>query len=237
MMHKTLDFDLMIKGEPDDEGTFEGLASPFGGPADSYGDVIEAGAYAETLQRHYRSGTMPVMLWSHDQSEPIGIWTEMHEDGKGLYGKGRLIKGVRRADEAHLLMRHKAVRGLSIGYRVLDSQPDGKVTRLKKIDLLEVSIVAIPAASRARITTVKHSDHTALLRNRLVAGDPPSLREWEKGLRDALDLSQSEAEKAVRLCLKGIAQGEPGNAETDPTTLAAITVLRDALKGFSYPRT
>ena len=227
----TLDFSLDIKSA-DDEGSFEGYASPFNGPADSYGDIVEPGAYADTLARHYRSGTMPVMLWAHDQAEPIGVWTEMHEDGKGLYGKGRLIKGVRRADEAHLLMRNKAVRGLSIGYRVVESVPDGMTNRLKKIDLHEVSIVAIPAASRARIVTVKNTDNYALLRARYLAGELPSDREFEKGMRDAFGLSNAQAERVVRLYRKGPALGEPGNEPNDDNTALAVALLRDALKGF-----
>ncbi len=229
----TLDFSLEIKAtDQDGDGTFEGLASPFGGPADSYSDIIEPGAYADTLAKHYRAGTMPVMLWAHDQAEPIGVWTEMYEDGKGLYGKGRLIKGVRRADEAHLLMKNKAVRGLSIGYRVLESVPDGAVNRLKRIDLHEVSVVAIPAASRARIVTVKSHDDFLLLQARLLAGELPSDRELDKGLKVAFGLSNSQAEKAVRLLRKGPALGEPGNEPNDDNTALAVALLRDALKGF-----
>lgn len=233
MTTKTLDFDLEIKAA-DEEGSFEGYASPFGGPADSYGDVVEPGAYADTLAKHRRAGTMPVMLWGHDQREPIGVWKEFHEDGKGLYGKGQLLKGIRRADEAAILIRAKAVRGLSIGYRVVEAEPDGPVMRLRKIDLHEVSIVAIPAAPRARISTIKaDSDHYALLRARLLAGEPPSDRELEKGMRDAFGLSNAQAERVVRLFRKGQAQGEPGDAPNEINTLAAIAVLRDAIKGFS----
>jgi HK97 family phage prohead protease len=228
-----LDFHLEIKAAPDDEGTFEGMASPFGGSPDSYGDVVDPGAYADTLAEHKRKGTMPLMLWGHNPDEPIGVWESLAEDGTGLRGKGRLLRGVRKAEEVYIMLKNKAVRGLSIGYRVIEAVPEGKITRLKKLDLLEVSVVAFPAAPRARVTGIKtDSDHFLALRNRLVAGDPPSLREWDKGLRDAFGLSNSEAERAVRLCLKEIAQGEPVNAETDKDTLA-IAMLRDALKGFS----
>jgi uncharacterized protein len=230
-MNKTLDFALDIKST-DDDGRFEGWASPYGGAPDSYGDIVEKTAYDDTLAKHRANNTMPVMLWAHDQAEPIGVWENFESKGDGLYGTGRLIKGVRRADEAHLLMKNGAVRGLSIGYRVVDSVPDGKMTRLKKIDLHEVSIVAIPAADRARIVHVKNTDNYALLRARLLAGDLPGDRELEKGMRDAFDLSNSQAEKAVRLIRKGLAQGEPVNEPNDETSALAVALLRDALKGF-----
>jgi HK97 family phage prohead protease len=236
MMNKTLDFNLEIKAAPDDEGTFEGLASPFGGAPDSYGDVVDPGAYAETLAAHKRRGTMPLMLWGHNPDEPIGVWEELAEDGTGLRGKGRLLRGVRKADEVYIMLKARAVRGLSIGYRVVESVPDGNLTRLKKLDLLEVSVVAFAAAPRARVTTVKDSDHIALMRARLLAGELPSDRELEKGTRDAFGLSNAQAERFVRLLRKGQAQGEPGDASNDPNTLAAVAALRDALKGFSFPR-
>lgn len=232
-MNKTLDFAFEIKAVDDKaEGTFSGYASPFGGAPDSYGDIVEPGAYADSLAKHRRKGTMPVMLWGHNADEPIGVWTEFVEDGKGLWGEGRLLKGIRRADETHILLKEKAINGLSIGYRTIEAVPDGATMRLKKLDLIEVSVVAFPAA-RARVDTVKTSDHTARLRERLLAGDPPTVRVWEKGLRDAFGLSQAEAERAVRCCLKDLAQGEPGN-ETDRTNaLATLALLRDAVKGFS----
>lgn len=232
-MNKTLDFHLAIKAtDAAEEGSFEGLASPFGGKADSYGDVVDPGAYIDSLIKHKRNGTMPVMLWSHNPDEPIGVWKDFSETPNGLYGKGQLLKGIRRADEVHLMLKAGAVRGLSIGYREIEGEQDGDVYRLKKLDLHEVSIVAFPAAPRARVTTVK-SDHLDVLRKRLLAGEPPTDREWEKGMRDAFGLSNSEAERAVRLCLKGRAQGEPGEHETDLRTQATVALLRDALKGFT----
>jgi uncharacterized protein len=239
-MNKTLDFAFEIKASDDgEEGSFEGLASPFGGPADSYGDVVEPEAYAETLVKHRRQGTMPIMLWNHNPDEPIGVWKEFATDGKGLRGKGQLLLGVRRAQEIHLLMKAKAVTGLSIGYRALEGEKDGDTYRLKKIDLFEVSVTPFPAAHRARVDlgTVKSTDHFACLRNRLLAGDRPTDRELEKGVRDAFGLSNAEAERAVRLCLKVAAQGEPGKHETDQTTLQTLAVLREAIKGFSQLRT
>jgi HK97 family phage prohead protease len=231
-MTKTLDFNLEIKAADEDEWTFEGLASPFNGPADSYGDVVIPGAYTDTLAKHFRNGTMPVMLWAHDPAEPIGVWEKFHEEGRGLYGRGRLLKGVRRAEEAYILLKNKAIRGLSIGYRVVEAEPDGPINRLRKIDLHEVSIVAIAAAPRARVTEVKHTDNYALLRARYLAGELPSDREFEKGMRDAFGLSNAQAERVVRLYRKGPALGEPGNEPNDDNTALAVALLRDALKGF-----
>jgi HK97 family phage prohead protease len=225
---KTKDFALSVK-KVDDDGMFEGYASIFGN-TDSYGEKVMPGAFGESLAQHRREGTKPLLLWQHDPDRPIGVWDDLAEDGKGLWGKGRLLPGVRQAEEALILLRAGALRGLSIGYREVRTEPDGNHRKLLELDLVEASIVSFPANRRARVEQVK-SENYALLRTRLVAGERPSLRELEKGMRDAFDLTNSEAERAVRLVFKEIASGEPG-ATTNDATAAALVQLKDALAGF-----
>lgn len=91
-MMKTKDFALQVK-DLSEEGTFEGYGSIFGN-LDSYGEKVMPGAFAESLARHKREGTKPLMLWQHNPDQPIGVWEDLVEDGKGLRGIGRLLKGV-----------------------------------------------------------------------------------------------------------------------------------------------
>ncbi len=116
---KTKDFALEVKDLSED-GTFEGYGSIFGN-VDSYGEKVVPGAFVESLAKHRREGTSVLMLWQHNPDEPIGVWDDLAEDAKGLWGKGRLIMEVQRAKEVYALLRAKAVRGLSIGYRELDT--------------------------------------------------------------------------------------------------------------------
>jgi HK97 family phage prohead protease len=101
---KTKDFCLDVKATDEDSGTFEGYASVFD-VKDSYNEVVLPGAFADSLKTHFRQGTMPALLWQHDPSQPIGVWDDLAEDGKGLRGKGRLLKGVRLADEVHIMLK------------------------------------------------------------------------------------------------------------------------------------
>lgn len=139
-------------------GTVEGYASLFGGGPDAYGHIVAPGAYAASLARHRREGTVPVMLWSHDPASPIGRWETLAEDPKGLRVAGVLNLKADRGQQAHEHLKAGDVNGLSIGYRVPDGgavpNADGTLT-LKEIDLLEVSIVAVPANWQARVTGVK----------------------------------------------------------------------------------
>lgn len=202
---------FQIKAVDDDSGEFEGYASTFGGPPDTYGDIIAKGAFSKSLKSHAEKGSVPKLLWQHDRDQPIGKWLSLEEDEKGLRAHGRLTMAVPKAREAHALMKDGAIDGLSIGYRIAKNGytvDDEGVWTLKEIDLLEVSVVTIGANERATVTSVKAFKARAELMDRLKAGDRLSEREFEV-LFKGLGLSNSEAERAVRLHFKG--QGEPAD--------------------------
>lgn len=141
------------------EGEISGYAAVFNGPPDSYGDVIAAGAFADTLAEHRAASTRPLMLWQHDPSQPIGVWDEVKEDGKGLAVKGRLVLETRAGADAYALLKAGALSGLSIGFRTRKAETRAGGGRLlKTAELIEISLVSRPAQSRARITGVKAAD-------------------------------------------------------------------------------
>jgi len=128
------------------DGSFSGYASVFGLP-DLGNDVIERGAFARSLAKGGVSGVR--MLWQHDAAEPIGVWTAIREDARGLYVEGRLAKGVARARDALELMRGGGLDGLSIGFRTVKARKDAR-TGLRHIieaDLWEISVVPFPEAA------------------------------------------------------------------------------------------
>lgn len=178
---KTKDFALHVK-DVEEDGTFTGYGSIFGN-IDSYGESVEPGAFAKSLARHAKEKTRPLMLWQHNTDSPIGVWEDLVEDSKGLRGVGRLLKGVRLADEAHIMLKAGALQGLSIGYREIRVEPDGNNRKLKELDLLEISVVSFPANRRARIDSVK-SERAEEFARRLRDGDPPSIKEFEDVLGD-----------------------------------------------------
>ena len=92
------------------------------------------------------------MLWQHDPAQPIGVWDEVREDGKGLYVKGRILTDVEKGREAIALIEAGAIDGLSIGYRTVRAQKDGKGQRLlSELELWEVSLVTFPMLPDARV--------------------------------------------------------------------------------------
>jgi hypothetical protein len=138
----------------DAEGIVEGYASLFG-EVDQARDMVMPGAFAMTLK--LRGVRRIPMLFQHDPAEPIGVWLDLHEDGRGLYARGRLIPDVTRAREVLALVRAGAIDGLSIGFRTASARVDPK-TRIRKVtgvDLWEISIVTFPLLNGARVQAVK----------------------------------------------------------------------------------
>ncbi len=134
-----------------DGHVIEGYASVFG-LADQGGDLVEAGAYAASLAALKGAGRSVKMLWQHDPAQPIGVWDEVREDGRGLYVKGRLLRDVSKGREAATLIEAGAIDGLSIGYRTITAcKDDAGQRRLKALDLWEVSLVTFPMLPQARV--------------------------------------------------------------------------------------
>lgn len=188
-----------------DNGTFSGYGSVYN-VTDQGGDVVEAGAFEKSLKTWRDSGRVVPVLWQHKTSEPIGSWPELSEDNHGLLGKADLwIEDAPYARIAHKGMKSKTITGLSIGYRIKRETLDRKagVNRLHELDLVEISVVTNPMNDAARVDSVKA---------KLLAGDKPTIREFEEFLREK-GFSRSEAERIAahgfkdwqaRECVTGI---------------------------------
>ncbi|MER2536038.1 MAG: HK97 family phage prohead protease [Rhizobiaceae bacterium] len=222
---KTKDFALEVKDLSED-GTFEGYGSIFNN-VDSYGEKVVPGAFIESLAKHRREGSSVLMLWQHNPNEPIGVWEDLAEDAKGLWGKGRLLVEVQRAKEVHVLMKNKAIRGLSIGYREIDADQDNAVRLLKKLDLWEISPVSFPANRRARVESVK-SERMEEFARRLRDGEPMPVKEFENILREA-GVPKS---MAVQIASHGYAKAIRSESEGSKATEPALSALRAAVSAF-----
>ena len=94
----------------DQPGVFSGYASLFG-VADNQGDRVEPGAFRTSLEAWRAKGRRPAMLWQHNPSEPIGLWTGIEEDAVGLRVEGRLLLSVRAGTEAYEHIKAGTVSG------------------------------------------------------------------------------------------------------------------------------
>lgn len=168
-------------------GVFSGYGSTFGN-VDQYGDMIMKGAYKKTLAAWKKEKKLPKMLVQHGFGEsglPVGKWTSMEEDDKGLRVEGKLFPAeTELMRHIHMAMKAGELDGLSIGYRAKDfeygTKPGEPRRTLKGIDLFEVSIVTFPADLNSRVQAVK-------------AADIKTRRDFEKVLRESGLFSKNDA--------------------------------------------
>ena len=117
---------------------------------DRYGDIIEPSGW---LLDSFRKN--PVALFNHQPDKVVGNWRNVHVEGERLIGDfepappgtTQVADDVRRLIEANLL------RATSVGFLPRESEPiDPKNpwngTRYLQQELLETSIVSVPALSK-----------------------------------------------------------------------------------------
>lgn len=152
---------LQVKAAgPDDgleDGQFVAYASVFGN-VDSYGDIVDHGAFKRTLGEWEQKGATIPVLWGHDMQDPfanIGGVSSAEEDERGLKVTGSLDLENPTAAQVYKLLKGRRVNTMSFAYSVLDSEKSGDGLHLKDLDLFEVSIVPVPANDQAQVLTVK----------------------------------------------------------------------------------
>jgi HK97 family phage major capsid protein len=147
-----------VKAVNDDERIIEGYAST--PTPDRRGDVMEPMGAEFDLPQPF--------LWQHDQERPIGEVFEAKPQKDGIYIRARVSKVEEpgrlkdRLDEAWQSIKHKLVRGLSIGWSPLEAAPmkSGGLHVLKWI-WAETSAVTVPMNAEASILRIKELDLAA----------------------------------------------------------------------------
>ena len=117
---------------------FAGYAAVFD-RVDRAGDLMRQGAFAG-------AGAVP-LLWQH-RGRVVGTIEAIGEDARGLRVSGRVEDA-----ELAALVRGGAVAGLSVGYRAV-AATQGAYRELTAVDLVEVSLVAVPMQPLARVDSV-----------------------------------------------------------------------------------
>ncbi|CAI09248.1 phage major capsid protein [Aromatoleum aromaticum] len=138
---------LTVKSFDEDEGVFTGIAST--PSTDRVGDIVEtAGITAKHL---------PVpLLWQHDHDKPAGIVESMTPTAKGLVVVCRVLKDASAEVKSYWEFVKAGAVSLSIGFRPLEYAPlAAGGYHYKQVELLELSLVTVPAHQDARILTTK----------------------------------------------------------------------------------
>lgn len=117
--------------------------------ADRTGDITRKGAFRYALP-------MP-LLDAHNQAEPVGTVTAIRETDAGIeFDATLLVNKVARATELAHLIEARAIGAVSIGFVNRKSRRTAEGGReIQEADLLEISLVAVPAHPDARLISFK----------------------------------------------------------------------------------
>lgn len=140
---------FLIKAVGLENTIISGYASVFN-IVDSQNDIVQKGAFEDTKPENIK------LLWQHDTLKPIGIIKSLYEDDYGLKIQAEINNRILLGKETTELVRQKVIDGLSIGFCAKDFEYDNQGVRLlKKVDLMEISVVTFPANRNAGIINVK----------------------------------------------------------------------------------
>lgn len=228
-----------------EEGSLAGYGAIFDN-VDYQNDRIERGAFAKSLEHHKAHRSMPAMLWQHDEFQPIGKWTDMKEDNKGLYCEGRLNLNVLRGREAYEHVKAGDIAGLSIGYVpgevAYDTVKQARILKSFKV-LGEVSLVTMGANPEANIESIKsaiadmrleeegmaekarHWDGWSDLLERIANGETWESHELNDVCRRA-GLSKSRSTQLVAKLIPALRSNSVGNHALDDLSAAISNLQR-----------
>ncbi len=205
-MFKIKNTPLRVKAAgPDDnldEGVFEAYASVFGN-TDSYGDIVEPGAFKRTLDEWASKGETIPVLWGHDMHDPfanIGGVLAAEEDEHGLKVTGQLDLDNPTAAQVYRLMKGRRTNRMSFAYSVRDSEKRDDGNHLKDLDLFEVSVVQVPANDLAEVLTVKSAADALVKAGRVLSQkNETALREARDSIDSVLkSLERDDEDEAAR---------------------------------------
>ena len=128
--------------------TISGYAAIFNN-RDKVGDVLLKGCFAKSIQDRgpeSQANDKIIMLWQHDQHEPIGRISVLREDEKGLYFEA-VIDDVERGNQAIKQLESGTLNQFSIGYSYVWEKCEYDEARdsfiVKEVVLYEISVVSI----------------------------------------------------------------------------------------------
>ena len=144
-----------------DNGMIAGYFSTYDVEPDSYGDIIEKGAFTETIAKRAESGHPFPLCFNHDFSAVIGSVKKIEDTEKGPYIEAEFLD-TQMAQDVRKMLQSGAIYQFSFAYDVLQSRVPTEEEKkmgignvLQKLDVFEISVVTVPANQNAVATEVK----------------------------------------------------------------------------------
>lgn len=176
-----------------ENGMIAGYFSTYDIEPDSYGDIVEKGAFTKTIAKRAESGHPFPLCFNHDFSAVIGSVKTIEDTEKGPYIEAEFLD-TQLAQDVRKMLQSGAIYQFSFAYDVLNSRKPtedesakGITNVLTELDVFEISVVTVPANQNAVATEVK-----AGRRNR--KADELIIRECIKSLESLLDDGADDTE-------------------------------------------
>lgn len=235
---KTADAKITLKADDSEAGTFDALVAVFGN-VDLQGDVIDPGAFTETLAAYKSAGVPIPILWSHDWEDPASHIGYADAAKAEETADGLLLKSVTldiadndRAAQVYRLLKGGRVTQFSFaattpdeaGAWSLEEADDGRiVTHLRKLDLIEAGPCLKGANPETRLVGVKSmtpmlSTGEAAPDVRAKAGRKLAQKHVDV-LTSVVDRLKSAATDATTLLEAVAGDIEPQTPEADPASV------------------
>lgn len=152
MKRKHLSFQFKMISLQTKDATEDCIIEGFANTSDKdrVGDVVLPSAFTNSMKTYMSN---PVLLANHDWNDPCGVVTSAEIQDKGLFIQAK-ISATR--PDIKTLIREGVLRTFSIGYNELDADIDEATQTkfIKALELLEISIVTVPANAMALFTEV-----------------------------------------------------------------------------------
>ena len=158
-MNKQVEFTLTKQLSASEDGNnIEAYLTTWGN-VDKTGDIIVREALEGYVAAFHQGGVMLRMLYQHNRDSIICTWNELVMDEVGLLAKGEIFTDTSLGNDTRVLLRRGVLDSVSIGFKSNDYEYNDDGTRtFKSIELVEASVVDVPANSQAVVTDVKSAD-------------------------------------------------------------------------------
>ena len=144
-----------------DNGTIEGYFSTYDKTPDSYGDIIEPGAFTGTIARRKETGHPFPLCFNHDFSAVIGAVNNIEEKETGPFIEASFLD-TQQAQDVRKMLLSGAIYQFSFAYEILkrrnpteEEEKAGVTNVLTELEVFEISVVTVPANQNAVATEVK----------------------------------------------------------------------------------
>ena len=234
-----------------DLGTIAGYFSTYDKTPDSYGDIIEPGAFTETLKAREESGHPFPLCFNHDFSAVIGAVNSVKDTEKGPYIEATFLD-TELAQDVRKMLLSGAIYQFSFAYDVLErrnpteeEEKMGITNVLKKLEVFEISVVTVPANQNAVATEVKAIELDVKQGRRNRKADEDLINETVSQLQtciealnslldDGAENNPSEDESDEEKAVPEVNTEEPVKEPTENDNSKRAEAILEKIKGMEY---